>query len=158
MSLRPLSVEDKKKKSTIKVKASRSRSTGFRLDVSVFTGTLLSRPRPGPRSPKQRRVSKSRPSFAKQSGSSNQTSCLWSSRSLSLLFSCSFSFFFIHFFIFSFLHFIWNGQGQNPSPKRACLHVDKCRNLQTVPYSKFLFSLLSSCLNCVPGLLEFSVF
>ena len=68
-----------------------------------------------------------RPPFVKRSGSFDQTSCLWSSRSLSL----SSSFFFFFFFIFTFFR---NGQGQNPpSPKRACPYFGKCGNLRTVP-------------------------
>ena len=73
-----------------------------------------------------RTVRNSRPPFVKRSGSFDQTSCLWSSRSLSLSSS-----FFFSFFISTFFR---NGQGQNPpSPKRACPYFGKCGNLRTVP-------------------------
>ena len=59
-----------------------------------------------------RTVRNSRPLFVKRSGSFDQASCLWSSRSLSL--SSSFSSF---FFIFvSFLHFLETGKVKTPPP------------------------------------------
>ena len=73
-----------------------------------------SRQRLGPRPPNRdvrvRTVRNSRPPFVKRSGSVDQTSCLWSSRSLSLFYSFS------SFFLFFILTFFRNGQGQNPPP------------------------------------------
>ena len=59
-----------------------------------------------------RTVRNSRPPFVKRSGSFDQTSCLWNSRSLPL---SSFSSFFL-FFSFSFLHFLETGKVKNPPP------------------------------------------
>ena len=85
-----------------------------RLDFAVFVGTLPSRERPGPRLPNRdvwvRTVRKPRPPFAK---SFDQTSCLWSSRSLPPSFSFLF-FFFFHFYIF-----LETGKAKTPLPQTA---------------------------------------
>ena len=76
-----------------------------------------SRQRQGPRPPNRdvwvRTCVMSRPPFVKRSGSFDQTSCLWSSRSLSL--SSPFLLLFF-FFFFSFLHFLETGKVKTPPP------------------------------------------
>ena len=89
-----------------------------RLDCLRRNAPDPSRQRQGPRPPNRdvwvRTVRNSRPPFVKRSGSFDQTSCLWSSRSLSL--SSSFSSFFLSFFFFSFIHFLETGKVNPPPP------------------------------------------
>ena len=89
----------------------------YSLAWSVFTGTLPIL-RGSDRDPASQTETcecepcvMSRPPFVKRSGSFDQTSCLWSSRSLSLSSSFSSSSFF-----FSFLHFLETGKVKTPPP------------------------------------------
>ena len=75
----------------------------------------------------------SRPPFVKQSGSFDQTPCLWSSCSLPLSSSFHLSFFLVFFFFFTFLETGKVKPPPPPSPKRACPYFGKCGNLRTVP-------------------------